>query len=99
MDELIVLVKEWGKERNIHQGEPRDQYLKVAEEVGEIAAALSRNDMPEIKDAIGDSIVTLIMLAMQLDLEIYDCLIVAYSEIKDRKGKTINGVFVKEGDF
>ena len=27
-----------------------------------------------------------------------DCLEIAYDDIKDRKGKMIDGIFVKEGD-
>jgi hypothetical protein len=27
-----------------------------------------------------------------------DCLEVAYNDIKDRKGKMVDGVFIKEGD-
>jgi len=50
----------------------------------------------EIKDGIGDSIVCLINLATMYNMEIEDCLAHAYEEIKDRKGKMIDGTFVKE---
>lgn len=39
------------------------------------------------------------MIAMQLGLKFDDCLDYAYNEIKDRKGKLINGMFVKESDL
>ena len=46
-------------------------------------------------DGIGDSFVTLIILAKQLGLEPAECLEAAWNEIKNRTGKTVNGVFVK----
>ena len=45
------------------------------------------------------SFVTLICIAEQLGLKFNDCLDYAYNEIKDRKGKLINGTFVKESDL
>jgi NTP pyrophosphatase (non-canonical NTP hydrolase) len=50
----------------------------------------------ELKDAFGDTIVTLIILAGQNGLKLEDCLEYAYNEIKDRTGKTVNGTFVKD---
>lgn len=38
-------------------------------------------------------------LAHQLDLDVTECLGIAYEEIKNRKGKMINGTFVKEEDL
>jgi len=54
--------------------------------------------MNEIKDGIGDVVVTLVIIAAQLEISFEECVALAYDEIKDRKGKMINGVFVKEGD-
>lgn len=99
MNELISSVEDWAIERNLHTANPRDQYLKVVEEVGEIAAALARNDRHEIADGIGDAFVTLIIFAMQQNMNVTDCLQQAYDEIKDRKGKMIDGVFVKQEDL
>lgn len=52
-----------------------------------------------IKDGFGDVLVTLIIAAKQLDLDIEQCLDSAYFEIKDRKGRMIDGIFVKEADL
>ena len=49
-----------------------------------------------LKDAIGDTLVTIIVQAHQLDLDVTECLGIAYEEIKNRKGKMINDNFVKE---
>ena len=68
-------------------------------EAGEVAAALSRGQMDALKDGIGDTVVTLIILAQQHDMTLQECLQYAYDEIKGRKGKTINGTFIKEADL
>lgn len=70
--------------------------LKVTEEIGELAGSLAKNNREATVDAIGDSFVTLIILSAQLNLDPVECLQHAYNEIADRKGKTIDGVFVKE---
>jgi len=70
--------------------------LKVMEEVGETAGALAKNNTAELKDGIGDSFVTLIILAKQCGFSAEECLQAAYDVIKNRTGKTVNGVFVKD---
>ncbi len=87
------------EKKNLDIAEPEKQMLKVVEEVGEVAAALARNNKNDLRDGIGDVVVTLVILAMQNDMDLYECLNQAYNEIKDRKGKNVNGVFVKESDL
>lgn len=99
MNELIKNVEQWAKDKDLHNASVSKQYLKFSEEAGEIAAALARQDRTSLEDAIGDTVVTLIILAMQNGMDLESCLEVAYNEIKGRKGKTINGVFVKESDL
>lgn len=99
MDELVKLVEEWAREKNLDIAEPEKQMLKVVEEVGEVAAALARNNENDLRDGIGDVVVTLIILAMQNNMDLYECLNQAYSEIKNRQGEMVNGVFVKESDL
>lgn len=99
MNELVKLVEEWAKEKHLDKAEPEKQMLKVIEEVGEVGAALARNNKNDLRDGIGDVVVTLVILAMQNDMDLYECLNQAYNEIKDRKGKNVNGVFVKEADL
>ena len=73
------------------------QMVKVQEEVGELAHEISRGryDTPEVVDALGDIFVTIIGMCHHLDIEPGYALLTAYHEIKDRKGKVINGSFVK----
>jgi NTP pyrophosphatase (non-canonical NTP hydrolase) len=98
-DKLIQSVELWADQRGllVPENRPR-QMLKVMEEVGETAAALARGNRRELKDGIGDSIVTLIILAAQSGFTATECLEAAYNEIKGRKGKTVDGVFVKESE-
>lgn len=99
MDELIKSVEEWSFAKGLNEAESSKQMLKVVEETGEVAAALARNNKYDLRDGIGDVVVTLIILAQQNDMDLYECLNTAYNEIAGRKGKTINGVFVKESDL
>ena len=95
-DELSDNVLVWAQEKGIlvKDNAPK-QMLKVLEEVGETAGALLKSNEEEIKDGIGDSFVTLIILSKQLGLTPTECLEAAWNEIKDRTGKTVDGVFVK----
>lgn len=99
MNELIKQVEQWSKDKGLDKGNSDRQALKFYEEAGEVGAALSRNRTDDLKDGIGDTIVTLIILAKQHDMTINECLQFAYDEIKGRKGKTINGTFIKESDL
>ena len=90
-------VIEWAEERGLIKKEnATKQFMKLTEEVGELASAILKKDPYETIDAIGDIQVVLIILCEQLDLNINQCLESAYNEIKDRKGKTVNGTFIKE---
>lgn len=94
--EIINKVIEWGNERELIKKENSyKQFAKIVEEVGEIGKALNHESEAELIDAIGDSTVTLILLAAQNDLDFIKCLEIAYGEIKNRKGVTSNRVFLK----
>lgn len=53
----------------------------------------------EVKEEIGGIYVVLTILSMQLGLDINDCVNYEYHKIVNRKGKMIDGVFVKESDL
>ena len=97
-DELIGSIAVWGQEHGIDN--PDKQTIKLMEEVGELANEISRSryNTPEVKDAIGDIGVVLIILADIVGLDFGDCLEEAYSVIRKRTGKTINGSFIKDGE-
>jgi len=66
------------------------------EETGEIGRAILKQDTNEIIDGIGDAVVVLTNLAELVGVPIEECIQQAYSEISKRKGKMVNGTFVKQ---
>jgi NTP pyrophosphatase (non-canonical NTP hydrolase) len=91
------LIRLWAETRGIYKnGDTKTQYIKLQEESGELARAILKNDKPEFIDAIGDMVVVLTNLAALEGLKIEDCVTSAYSVIASRKGKMVNGTFVKE---
>jgi NTP pyrophosphatase (non-canonical NTP hydrolase) len=137
VQELQILIIDWAREKNINNSDK--QYLKIIEEAGETSRAILHNDIPELKDGLGDIAVTVIIYYWQknkplnlkereyifhdhlcfreifkdlsemnpdplnlLEIIAYnhsttlkECLNLAWNEIKDRKGKTVNGTFIK----
>ncbi|HAY89152.1 MAG TPA: hypothetical protein DCY51_06910 [Bacteroidetes bacterium] len=97
MQTLIDNVIKWADDKSlIDKEKSTKQMLKVMEEVGETASALAKGNKEELIDGIGDVFVTLIILAAQNGLNPKDCLNSAWNEIKNRTGKTVNGVFIKD---
>ncbi len=98
LNKLTSAIKLWSAERSLHTQDYKMQTLKVGEEVGELFKAIVKNDQEELIDAVGDTYVTLVILCQQLGIEIEDCVNAAYNEIKDRKGKLVDGTFIKEAE-
>ena len=92
-------IEQWAIDRGLHTADPSKQMLKLMEEVGELAEGLAKDNQDAVQDAIGDAYVVLTILSMQLGMDIRQCVKMAYNEIKDRKGRMVNGVFVKESDL
>lgn len=100
MNNLIKQVEQWSIDKGLDKGNSFTQYAKSSEEMGEVAAALCRNDVDELKDGIGDVVVTLIILAQQNNMTLYECLEQAYGEIKNRTGVlSKDGSFIKSEDL
>ena len=71
MNELQQNIIKWAEDKGIFEkSDPTSQFLKTISEVGELADAVNKNDLPEIKDAIGDITVTLILHAEMTDSEL-----------------------------
>ena len=93
---IFPAIRSWAHERGLYaKGDVKTQYVKLQEEAGEVARAIIKNDIPELKDGIGDMVVVLTNLAHLAGLEIEDCIQSAYDVISKRKGSMINGSFVK----
>ena len=91
-------VLQWGEARGIVQNATaQSQAIKTLEEVTELFDAINKKDLEASKDAIGDIVVTLIMVCAVLDVDLVECLKGAYGQIKNRKGYlTKEGIFVKQ---
>ena len=90
-------IRDWAKERGIYEkGTLNGQFIKLIEEVNELKEGIENENDEEIIDAIGDCVVVLTNLANFIDVDIEDCINSAYNEIKNRKGKMINGFFEKD---
>ena len=95
----LSLIREWAEARNLIEGStPEKQFVKLVEEIGELGAGLARGNRPAMMDGIGDAFVVLTILAAQIGVDIEECIAAAWDEIKDRKGRMVDGVFIKEGD-
>jgi NTP pyrophosphatase (non-canonical NTP hydrolase) len=91
------LIREWADERGLYRnGDAKTQFVKLQEEAGELARAILKNDTEEFIDAIGDMMVVLTNLAAIEGLKVEDCVVSAYTVIKNRTGKMVNGSFVKD---
>ena len=90
-------IKQWHRDRNLIDGATdKDQLAKLIQEMGELSDNICKGK--DVADDIGDMIVVLINIAERNNLSLTECVSHAYNDIKDRKGKMIDGIFVKEGD-
>ncbi|HJA91322.1 MAG TPA: MazG-like family protein [Candidatus Jeotgalibaca merdavium] len=99
MQHLTELIRQWAEERNLQNAKANKQVIKLGEEFGELCQGMAKDNAVQVYDSIGDMYVVLTILCMQLGISIEQCVSYAYDEIKDRKGKMVNGVFVKEEDL
>ena len=97
MKNLEHKIINWAAERGIFdKATSTSQHSKTLEEVNELTIALMTGNRAEIKDAIGDICVTLILQSYMHGWSLEECIESAYDVIKDRKGRMVDGVFVKE---
>ena len=91
------LIRKWAEDRNLIEGSDlKSQFVKLIEEAGELANAIAKNNRDEFADAIGDMFVVLTIMAAKNDMWVEDCIARAYIEIRHRKGKMVDGIFIKE---
>lgn len=107
-EELKTKVEEWANDKDLLHSENSDkQFMKFIEEVFEFKSEmdlihiLGGNELNshDMMLEMGDIFVTLIILCEQLEIDSVLCLEMAYNKIKFRRGKTIDGKFVKEEDL
>lgn len=95
-------IRNWAAERGIYdKGDIKTQYIKLQEEMGELAQAILKEDSKAMEDAVGDCVVVLTNLTKLMNqhfgypITIEDCINYAFKEIQNRKGEMKNGTFVK----
>lgn len=94
----VEMITQWHHDRNLINGSTdKDQFCKLMQEAGELSDSICKGK--DVSDDIGDMMVVLINIAERNGLTISNCLERAWNDIKDRKGKMIDGVFVKEADL
>ncbi|MEO5342194.1 MAG: hypothetical protein H7842_02450 [Gammaproteobacteria bacterium SHHR-1] len=101
------LIHEWADKRGLlgEDMSPVAQAAKMMEEATETLKAVvaceaegDRCRPVAVLDGIGDVWVTLVILASQYQSSLDACAWQAWQEIKDRKGVTSGGMFIKETD-
>lgn len=93
-EEIEKKVLKWGADRGIlTESSHGNQIEKLEEEFNELYDAEFTED---IVDGIGDMLVVLTFIAYFRGFSLTRCYNIAYEVIKDRKGKMIDGIFVKE---
>ena len=93
----IVNTVNWHHARNLIEGsDDKTQFAKLIQEAGELSDNICKGK--DVRDDIGDMMVVLINIAERNGLSLTECLQVAYNDIKDRKGRMVDGVFLKEAD-
>lgn len=96
--EYEIKVLQWAEARKIiPNATPVSQLLKLFSEAGELADAEGKKDIDKIKDGVGDVLVCLINYCALRDIDLTECLALAYNEIKNRTGTLMpDGTFVKD---
>lgn len=93
----IAKTVKWHYDRNLIDGaDDKTQFAKLIQEAGELSDNICKGK--DIRDDIGDMLVVLINIAERNNTTLTECLAIAYDDIKDRKGRMVDGVFVKEAD-
>ena len=96
-EQLEQAVIQWANDKGLlDAGNDKAQFLKVSEELGELASAILNQDQDAEIDAFGDVMVTLIILSKQRGLDLTGCLEKAYDVINNRTGKLQVGTFIKD---
>jgi len=96
--DVEIKIIQWAEARKIiPNSNPESQLLKAVSEMGELADATIKKDQEAVIDAVGDVMVCLINYCALQDINLVNCMEVAYDQIKNRKGSLLpNGVFKKE---
>ena len=97
MKKEIQGVYDWADSKDLRDNSTAiDQLMKLDEEAGELWGAVCLDDRPAIADELGDVIFCAIIQAYMNNLDPTECLAAAVKKVTKRKGKMVDGLFVKE---
>jgi NTP pyrophosphatase (non-canonical NTP hydrolase) len=96
--DVEIKIIQWAEARKIiPNSTPEVQLIKAMSEIGELADATLKNDQEAIMDAVGDVMVCLVNYCALQDINLVNCMELAYDQIKNRRGRLLpSGVFQKE---
>jgi len=95
--QLVKNIIQWHHDRNLIEGSTdKDQLAKLVQEMGELSDSICKEK--DVRDDIGDMIVVLLNITERNNVTLEECLEQAWNDIKDRKGRMVDGIFIKEGD-
>ena len=89
-------VCQWGEDRNITAEGGATSYTQIPKLIEEVNEFLTAETEEEAKLEFGDILVVCIQIARLRGLDMVECLGLAYDKIKHRKGRMVEGRFVKE---
>lgn len=99
LDDLKELIIEWARNKGIDGPDNIErQFLKLTEEVGELSGAISRGNVEDRDDALGDIFVVWTILCHKCGVSPNKVARDVYDIISKRTGKTVDGVFIKDGE-
>ena len=98
MSKIEGLIRKWADDRGLIAATTTGrQFDKLEEELEELREALmDQEPLKFVMEEMGDMLVVLINIAYKLGVTMEDCVRMAYEKIKDRKGRIIDGTFVKD---
>ncbi len=75
------------------------EWVTALDKAGRIKTVQPENAQAALKDAIGDMYVVQANISEREEFSMADAAHAAYTEIKDRKGQMVDGMYVKEDDL
>ena len=95
---FLEKITQWHHDRNLIKGSTdKDQFCKLMQEAGELSDSICKGK--DVRDDLGDMMVVMLNIMERNKITLAECLETAYNDIKDRKGRMVDGVFVKEQDL
>jgi len=84
LNDLQDSTTKWAHARNLIEGTSSDkQFIKLVEEVGEVAECIAKDKPQELKLEIGDALVCLNNLCVQNGFTLNEAFLAAWLKIKD----------------